>query len=165
MAHTTAHHTLPSLSGATPMRRVVRGQATGPRGERRDSPRFTPVGTVSVKLGFTNPTSDNSDPEWVQSDLLDISTGGACMLLDLSNGGLSLVMHQENPESLAMAPGTPLTVNLQTDPSNSRESTESHNLLTKQALVCWCHRHSAGLCTLGLRFIESLNQLPALQLA
>ena len=166
MAHTTAHHTLPSLSGATPMRRVVRGQATGPRGERRDSPRFSPLGMVSVKLGFTNPTSDNSDPEWVQSDLLDISTGGACVLLDLSFGGLSLLVHQQHdPESLAMAPGTPLTVKLQTDPSNSSESTEPLNLLTKNALVCWCQCHSAGLCTLGLRFNESLNQLPAMQLA
>lgn len=155
MAHTTAHHTLASLSGATPMRRVIRGQATGPRGERRDFPRFTPIGMVSVKLGFPNPTSDNSDPEWVQSDLLDIS-----------NGGLSLLVNQQqDPESLAMAPGTPLTVNVQTAPSNSSESTESHNLLTQNALVCWCHCHSAGLCTLGLRFNESLNQLPAMQLA
>jgi len=149
-----------------PMRRVVRGQATGPRGERRDSPRFTPLGMVSIKLGVTNPTSDNSDPEWVQSDLLDISTGGACVLLDIGNGGLSLLVHQQrDPESLAMAPGTPLTVKLQTAPSNSSESTEPLNLLTKNALVCWCHCHSAGLCTLGLRFEETLNQLPAVQLA
>lgn len=148
------------------MRRAIRGQATGPKGERRDSPRFTPVGTVSVKLGFTNLTSNKSDLEWVQSDLLDISTGGACMLLDLGNGGLRLLVHQQlDTESLAMAPGTPLTVNLQTDPSNSIEITESQNPLTKQALVCWCHRHSTGLCTLGLRFIESLHQLPALRLA
>ena len=149
-----------------PMRRVVRGQAKGPRGERRDSPRLTPVGMVSVKLGFTNPTSDNSDPEWVQSDLLDISTGGACMLLDIGNGGLSLLVNQQqDPESLAMAPGTPLTVKLQTAPSNSSESTEPLNLLTQNALVCWCHCHSAGLCTLGLRFNETLNQLPGIQLA
>ena len=110
---------------------------------------------VNIKLDFTNQTSDNLDPEWVQSDLLD-----------LSNGGLSLLVHQQqDPESLALAPGTLLTVKLQTDPSNSSESTESHNLLSKNALVCWCHCHSAGLCTLGLRFIESLNQLPAIQLA
>ena len=166
MAHTTAHHTLPSLSGAMPMRRAVRGQATGPRGERRDSQRFTPLGMVSVKLGFTNLTSDNSDPEWVQSDLLDISTGGACVLLDLGNGGLSLlVLQHQEPESLALAPGTPLKVKLQTASSNSSERAEPHNLLTKNALVCWCHCHSAGLCTLGLRFNESLNQLPAMQLA
>ena len=155
MAHTTAHHILPSLFGAMPMRRAVRGQATGPKGERRDSPRFTPLCMVKVKLGFTNPTSDYSDPQWVQGDLLDIS-----------NGGLSLLVNQQpDPESLAMAPGTPLTVKLQTDPSNSRESTGPHNLLTKNSLVCWCHCHSVGLCTLGLRFNESLNQLPALQLA
>ena len=148
------------------MRRVVRGQATGLRGERRDSPRLTPVGMVSVKLGITNPTSDNSDPEWVQSDLLDISTGGACVLLDIGNGGLSLLVNQQqDPESLAMAPGTPLTVKLQTAPSNSSESTEPLNLLTQNALVCWCHCHSAGLCTLGLRFNETLNQLPGIQLA
>ena len=166
MAHTTAHHTLPSLSGAMPMRRVVRGQATGPRGERRDSPRLTPLGMVSIKLYFTNQTSDNLDPEWVQSDLLDISTGGACVLLDLGNGGLSLLVHQQqDPESLALAPGTPLTVKLQTDPSNSSERTEADHFLTKNALVCWCHCHSAGLCTLGLRFNETLNQLPAMQLA
>ena len=80
---------------------------------------------VNIKLDFTNQTSDNLDPEWVQSDLLDISTGGACVLLDLSCGGLSLLVHhQQDPESLAMAPGTPLTVKLQTDPSNSSESTE-----------------------------------------
>jgi hypothetical protein len=121
---------------------------------------------VSVKLGFPNPTNDNSDPEWVQSDLLDISTSGACVLLDLGNGGLRLLVHQQqDPESLAMVPGAPLTVKLQTDPSNSSESTEPHNLLTKNALVCWCHRHSTGLCTLGLRFIESLHQLPAMQVA
>ena len=148
------------------MRRVVRGQAKGPRGERRDSPRLTPVGMVSIKLGVTNPTSDNSDPEWVQSDLLDISTGGACMLLDIGNGGLSLLVNQQqDPESLAMAPGTPLTVKLQTAPSNSSESTEPLNLLTQNALVCWCHCHSAGLCTLGLRFNETLNQVPGIQLA
>jgi hypothetical protein len=121
---------------------------------------------VNIKLDFTNQTSDNLDPEWVQSDLLDISTGGACVLLDLSCGGLSLLVHhQQDPESLAMAPGTPLTVKLQTDPSNSSESTEPLNLLTKNAVVCWCHCHSAGLCTLGLRFNETLNQLPAMQLA
>ena len=121
---------------------------------------------VNIKLDFTNQTSDNLDPEWVQSDLLDISTGGACVLLDLSCGGLSLLVHhQQDPESLAMAPGTPLTVKLQTDPSNSSESTEPLNLLTKNAVVCWCHCQSAGLCTLGLRFNETLNQLPAMQLA
>ena len=163
MAHTSARHTNPSPSGAMTMRRAVRGQPSSPRCEKRQAQRFTPLGLVNVSLGLRGKPGEGDESHWIPSDLIDISTGGACVLFDFSDSDLRLHGdHKEHADMLTMEPGTELKVNLKTVSTHGDTGTDQAMSLTKNALVRWCQCHSIGLCTLGLCFTDALQQLPTM---
>ena len=132
---------------------LVPAHCSAPAYDRRQAPRFTPLGVVRLLLTLEPEPTANASAAWFPADVLDISTGGLCVLID----------HHLLPDSCiarGLGSGMPLKVDFQGHAVI--ESRQSPDLV--EGHVRWIAPDNSGLWSLGLAFNTPLKQLPELHL-
>ena len=117
--------------------------------DRRQAMRLSPLGVVKLLLQLESEGANTRSAPWFPADVLDISTGGLCVLID----------HHHLPDG-GLCSGQPLKVNFQ---GHAVIETE-HALGVVDAHVRWLENDASGLWCLGLAFNTPLKQLPELHL-
>ena len=122
---------------------AVRNPGNKSAQERREFTRFSTLEAVQVNLRFGSLERSTPSSRWFPADLIDISEGGLCLLIDA----------RHLPEICAT--GNALQVGF---PKNESSLTVHHGQLR------WLQHHAEGFSSLGLAFtamprISSRNRL------